>query len=128
MPPLSKGQILNDTSSPIAEAIIIFANSWGSQWGQSGLFYLTWEDFMTLLSQQGDVIVLIPPVLRKGSDGMSVAMLQDKLNFINGCALTLDGIFGDKTKQQVMIFQKNNNLVVDGLVGPATLEALNNII
>ena len=107
---------------------IWFYNSWVESWGISGTFYITWEDFFTLLSQQGDVIVLIPPVLRKGSDGISISVLQDKLNFINGCALSLDGIFGDKTKAQVEIFQKNNGLVVDGLVGPLTLEALNNII
>lgn len=39
-----------------------FDNSWGSAWGVGGRFYLTFEDFGTLLSQQGDVIVLVPPL------------------------------------------------------------------
>jgi hypothetical protein len=37
-----------------------FDNSWGSSWGVNGRFYLTFTDFGTLLSQQGDVIVLLP--------------------------------------------------------------------
>jgi hypothetical protein len=37
-----------------------FDNSWGSSWGVGGKFYLTFTDFGNLLSQQGDVVVLIP--------------------------------------------------------------------
>ena len=37
-----------------------FDNSWGTSWGLSGRFYLTFTDLGTLLSQQGDVIVLLP--------------------------------------------------------------------
>jgi hypothetical protein len=40
---------------------IWFYNSWNTNWGINGTFYLTWADFATLLSQGGDVIVLIPP-------------------------------------------------------------------
>lgn len=39
---------------------IWFDNSWGTSWGVNGRFYLTFDDFTTLLSQQGDVVVLIP--------------------------------------------------------------------
>lgn len=39
-----------------------FHNSWGSSWGVSGDFYLTWADLSTLLSQKGDATVLIPPI------------------------------------------------------------------
>lgn len=37
-----------------------FDNSWGPGWGKGGRFYLTFTDFGTLLSQQGDVVVLVP--------------------------------------------------------------------
>ena len=42
---------------------IWFWNSWGASWGVNGTFYLTWADFATLLAQQGDVTVLIPPTV-----------------------------------------------------------------
>ena len=37
-----------------------FDNSWGTSWGVNGRFYLTFDDFGALLSDQGDVTVLIP--------------------------------------------------------------------
>lgn len=37
-----------------------FDNSWGLDWGVKGRFYLTFADLGTLLSRQGDVVVLIP--------------------------------------------------------------------
>lgn len=41
---------------------IWFYNSWGANWGVNGTFYLTWEDYSTLLGQKGDVTVLIPTI------------------------------------------------------------------
>jgi hypothetical protein len=40
-----------------------FWNSWGEEWGVKGRFYLTFRDLGKLLSQKGDVIVLIPPTV-----------------------------------------------------------------
>jgi len=37
-----------------------FDNSWGANWGAEGRFYLTFEDFGTLLQQRGDVTFLMP--------------------------------------------------------------------
>lgn len=37
-----------------------FTNSWGLDWGIDGRAYLTWEDFETLLSRQGDVTSFVP--------------------------------------------------------------------
>ena len=37
-----------------------FHNSWSNTWGVNGDFYLTWADLGNLLSQQGDVIVMLP--------------------------------------------------------------------
>jgi lysozyme len=35
-----------------------------------------------------------------------------------------DGVFGPRTKAAVIVFQRTNNLVVDGIVGPQTLAKL----
>jgi hypothetical protein len=37
-----------------------FSNSWGTGWGLNGRFYMTAEDWGTLLDRQGDVTVFVP--------------------------------------------------------------------
>ena len=111
--------------SNIENGQIWWDNSWGEDWGVAGRFYLTFEDFATLLSQNGDAIVLIPPLLKLGSKGQAVKNLQTNLNK-KGYNLLVDGIFGPVTKKFVCDFQNKNGLVVDGIVGRQTLVALNN--
>lgn len=50
--------------------------------------------------------------IKKGSRGDDVKLLQRLLN------LTPDGIFGSQTELAVKIWQKDNGLVADGVVGP----------
>lgn len=57
-------------------------------------------------------------ILRKGSRGNDVKMLQTALNLIT------DGIFGDLTEEAVKDFQRANGLQVDGIVGSDTWEKL----
>ncbi len=57
-------------------------------------------------------------LLKKGCYGKEVAELQLNLN------IKSDGFFGDKTEAAVIQFQKQNGLVVDGIVGPQTLSLL----
>ena len=64
------------------------------------------------------------PVLRKGSKGVYVEVLQKKLNDA-GYNLAVDGDFGNKTLEAVKDYQKVNGLVVDGIVGPMTWSELN---
>ena len=64
------------------------------------------------------------PVLRKGSNGVYVEVLQKKLNDA-GYNLAVDGDFGNKTLEAVKDYQKVNGLVVDGIVGAKTWEKLN---
>lgn len=61
--------------------------------------------------------------LQHGSEGDHVAALQEALNG-QGYDLEVDGIFGDATYAAVRDFQANNELDVDGIVGPDTLDAL----
>ena len=62
-------------------------------------------------------------LLKKGSKGDSVKLLQELLNK-HGFNLTVDGDFGNKTEAAVKLFQKRLNLTVDGIVGSKTFEAL----
>ena len=63
--------------------------------------------------------------VKMGDRGESVKWVQWELNR-HGANLTVDGIFGNQTKLSVLLFQKQSNgkLVVDGIVGPKTIEAL----
>ena len=58
-------------------------------------------------------------VLKLGSRGNEVKLLQEKLN------LKADGIFGPLTEEAVKDFQRSNGLEVDGIVGANTLSKLN---
>lgn len=58
--------------------------------------------------------------LTLGSTGPNVKLIQSLLNQIGYNAGTVDGIFGPQTQQAVIAFQRNNGLVPDGIVGPAT--------
>lgn len=60
------------------------------------------------------------PTLRQGSRGSHVVYLQNKLVTKLYPAGTADGIFGVKTTDAVKQFQRENGLVVDGIVGKNT--------
>jgi peptidoglycan hydrolase-like protein with peptidoglycan-binding domain len=67
------------------------------------------------------------PVLRKGSRGEYVTLLQTKL-IQRGYDLSpygADGVFGGKTLEAVKRFQSDNGLISDGAVGAKTWDALN---
>jgi peptidoglycan hydrolase-like protein with peptidoglycan-binding domain len=49
-----------------------------------------------------------------------VRVLQETLNNA-GYKVNVDGMYGDKTFEAVKKFQKNNNLISDGLIGKETL-------
>lgn len=61
------------------------------------------------------------PTLSFGSTGEDVKYLQKVLNAdVAANSLVVDGVFGQKTKEAVMAFQKDKDLVVDGIVGANT--------
>jgi peptidoglycan hydrolase-like protein with peptidoglycan-binding domain len=73
-------------------------------------------------------------LLSSGSQGTGVAQVQDLLASI-GFRLPnsmsrkgADGIFGPETQRVVKDFQQRNGLKVDGIVGPKTLDKLEQII
>lgn len=65
--------------------------------------------------------------IRQGSSGRLVRYLQFMLK-MNGYSVgNVDGIFGRNTQNAVISFQQANNLNPDGIVGPLTWTALNNL-
>jgi peptidoglycan hydrolase-like protein with peptidoglycan-binding domain len=55
--------------------------------------------------------------------GDDVRQLQQALANA-GLEVEVDGIFGQLTSEAVKKFQQQNNLTIDGIVGPATVAAL----
>ncbi len=60
--------------------------------------------------------------LRLGSYGQDVLALQKKLNQL-GYNCDADGVFGARTEDQVILFQRHNGLSEDGIIGPKTQAA-----
>jgi len=64
------------------------------------------------------------PLLRHGSKGAYVLVLQDALNTLGFRTNGLDGIFGNGTQNAVMAYQRARRLDIDGIVGCATWQSL----
>jgi len=60
-------------------------------------------------------------ILKIGIKGERVKEIQRLLNLSK-----IDGIYGQKTHQAVIVFQQNNGLKADGIVGPKTWKVLVN--
>lgn len=70
-------------------------------------------------------------VLQKGNSGASVRILQYYLNFLSYFNfklpyVSIDGIFGDETRDAVLTFQSLYGLDVDGIVGRDTWDMIQN--
>ncbi len=63
--------------------------------------------------------------LNLGSQGSAVSQLQKDLTELDFYTYGIDGWFGPKTYDAVVIFQESQGLKMDGIVGPITKAALN---
>lgn len=63
-------------------------------------------------------------MLKKGSEGFEVILLQARLRFLNYDFPIVDGIFGSQTDKEVRRFQDEERLFVDGLAGKKTVGRL----
>jgi peptidoglycan hydrolase-like protein with peptidoglycan-binding domain len=61
---------------------------------------------------------------KKGDEGPDVKEIQLKLKELALYDAPADGVFGPKTEMAVKAFQSDNNLMVDGIVGPQTWNLL----
>jgi len=113
-----------------------------SQWGSQNLALQGYNSTQILRSYYGNVeTVLNAPIrgitssypgtpLRRGSTGPNVVVLQVALNRIAQSYPAIpkipavDGIFGSRTEATVRAFQRIFNLTADGIVGPATWNAM----
>lgn len=65
-----------------------------------------------------------PTLSKLGSTGEEVRQIQTKLKNWGYFNDKIDGIYGPKTRDAVIYFQKKNGLTADGIAGPATLKAM----
>lgn len=61
---------------------------------------------------------------KNGSSGSEVTKIQTRLKSWGYFKGSVDGVYGVKTKNAVIYFQKKNGLTADGVAGNATLRAL----
>ena len=64
------------------------------------------------------------PTLKLDASGAPVKWLQQELTKLGYFTGALDGQFGKRTRAAVLAFQADNDLVADGIFGPASREAL----
>ncbi len=67
-------------------------------------------------------------ILMLGSKGSNVKLIQSLLARIGYDPGPIDGVFGTSTKEAIINFQRNNGLVPDGIVGPATWNLFENLL
>lgn len=63
-------------------------------------------------------------ILKLGSRGPAVELLQLALRRSGAASLALDGVFGEATRAALRVFQAESGLAADGIVGTATNRAL----
>lgn len=76
------------------------------------------------IAENGYFTAIETAVLKRGSSGSQVKQVQQKLKNWGYYTGAVDGIYGSQTKKAVEYFQRKNGLVVDGIVGKQTFEAL----
>ncbi len=64
------------------------------------------------------------PLVKQGSKGIYVLIAQDGLNTLGYTTGGLDGVFGTKTKNAVIRYQRSRGLSADGIIGCNTWRSL----
>ncbi|GEL07648.1 NlpC/P60 family protein [Salisediminibacterium halotolerans] len=72
----------------------------------------------------GEAALSADTILNTGATGDDVRTVQEEMSDATSHSLTIDGIYGPKTREAVLTFQRDNGLQVDGIVGPETISAM----
>lgn len=105
-------------------------NTWGINWNMEGRGHINWDNYKMTeawVDLETTPVVNQFPTIKIGSKGIVVQTLQSMLNSLISADLLVDGNFGPKTQRVVMIFQTQNKLKVDGIVGPITWAKLQSL-
>ena len=123
--------IMNSPAGPIAICVLTADND-DRRWGLSNDASRLIADVArrTWLHFNPRAMTPRPVTLDVGESGWMVEALQRTLNvrLQPSPHLTVDGEFGQVTRQAVQAFQKSRNLVVTGTVGPATWKQLGTLV
>lgn len=84
----------------------------------------TWRCLVESTYRLGDRALYLRSPFFRGDD---VKQLQTWLNTLGFRTELIDGVFGPSTERAVREFQENIGLTCDGIVGPETVAALNNL-
>ena len=103
-------------SGEVKEETLGKGRKWAKYAVPKGLY--TWQELSEMFTGGYE------RMLKKGMRGDDVVVLQVKLNALGYDCGTADGVFGKKTEAAVKAFQADNELVSDGIVGPATWDML----
>jgi peptidoglycan hydrolase-like protein with peptidoglycan-binding domain len=75
-------------------------------------------------AEQAEFLKIEARLLRSGVSGPDVQQLQRYLRLIGYDAGPADGVFGTQTDRALKAFQAGSQLMIDGIVGPATRRSL----
>ena len=67
------------------------------------------------------------PILKQGSEGHDVRIVQQSLKDAGYNIRTVDGIFGNETYRALIAFQRDNDIKITGVVDRATWKKLKEI-
>lgn len=84
----------------------------------------TWSALVEAGYHLGDRLLYHRSPMLRGDD---VALLQSRLSALGFDAGRVDGIFGPRTAEALVDFQRNVAITTDGICGPATIAALSRL-
>ena len=94
---------------------------WGKlNWIDYSIYEQSYKAYFYKLPYHDQKVIEVRSLLRKGCQGVDVVDLQRTLNALNNAGLETDGVFGIKTAEAVVAWQKKVFLKPDGWVGNET--------